>query len=207
MFCLSVNHPRLKHLPASDRGTCRLWDPYLPEDEQREDGRVRRVKFSEDGSLLAVRQLWALEMWKTSTRERLWSVPCKGLDTEFSDDGLRVLVQDRETIHAYDVQSGDTLGKISSMPKSTHDHVHMFQGEVGDKWECAKCESSLFERGEYWFTDSDRWLWVVEERTLKRLTHIAEYPIHDVKGYSTYVAIGCNSGFLLLDTGRNLEAV
>ena len=197
-----MNHPSLIHLSASN-DTCRLW-----KEEQREDGTVWSIKFSDDGSLLVVIQEGSLEMWKTSTWERLWSVPYEGNNIGFSPDGLRVVVEDHhENVHAYDVRSGDALGEIDCMPTSTHDHVHMFRGEIGDKWECYECESSLLKNGEYWFTNSDRWLWVVE-RVARRLIHIpAEYAIHDIKAYSCYVAIGHWSGWLVLDTGRNSEVV
>ena len=195
----------LIHLPASNR-TCRLWDLHLTEEEQEEDGYVWSVKFSEDGSLLAVLRLANLEMWKTSTWERLWSVQFEGDSIDFSPGGLRVLVEDKyENVHAYDVRSGDTLGEIYSMPNSIYDHAHMFSGTVGEEWECDECESS-FLNGEYWFTESDRWLWVVEEDVARRLIHIpVEYDFYDIKVYSRYVAIGCDSGLLVLDMARNFE--
>ena len=37
------------------------------------------------------------------------------------------------------------------------------------------------------------WLWVVKEGVPRLLIHIS-----DIKAYSTYVAIGSNSGFLVL---------
>ena len=141
----------------------------MTEEEKREDGRVWSVKFSEDGSLLAVKRDLHLEMWKTSTWECLSSVSCKGYNIDFSPDGFRVLVEeDEDSFHAYDVRSGDALGEIDSMPDSMHDHVHMFQGEVGGLWKCRECESSLLNNGEYWFTFSDRWLWIVEEGVARR---------------------------------------
>ena len=207
---LSLCHrPILIHLPASHE-TCRLWDIHLTEEEQREDGRVKRVKFSEDGSLLAVLRMENLEMWKTSTWECLRSVPCEGYSIDFSPDGLRVLMKNsRENVYAYDVRSGDAQGEIDSMPYSMHDHVRIFWGKVVDKWECAKCESSFLKNGEYWFTDSDRWLWAAEEGVARRSIYIpAEYGgVNDIKSYSSYVAIGCDSGLLVLDMARNLAAV
>ena len=138
MLCRAVNRPILIHLPAS-RSTCRLWDLHLTEEEQEEDGRVWSVKFSEDVSLLAVRREGSLEMWKTSTWERLWSVPCYGLEIDFSPDRIRVLMEDSyDNVYAYDVRSGDALGEIDSMPTSMYDHVHIFWGEVGKEWEDRK---------------------------------------------------------------------
>ena len=207
MLCRSVNRPNLIHLPAS-HGTCRLWDVHLTEEEQQEDGRVWEVKFSEDGSLLAVLRMKNLKMWKTSTWERLWSVPLDGNSIDFSPDGLRVLMEDsRQNVHAYDVRSGDALVEMYSMPNSMHDHVH--SRKVGKEWECYECKSSLLKNGEYWFAKSDRWLWIVEERVARCLIHIpVEYGIiYDIKGYSSYVAIGCDSGLLVLDTGRNPEVM
>ena len=150
--------------------------------------------------MLAVSRSANLELWKTSIWERLWSAPCKGSNVDFSPDSLRVLVESGGKTQAYDVRSGEALSEVDSVPNSMHDHVHIFRGTVRDKWECDKCKTSLFERGEYWLTDSDCWLWVVEEYAPKRLIHIPESPIHDVKVYSSYVAIGCDSGFLVLDT-------
>ena len=212
-----MNRPCLIILPASFHGTCRLWDLHLTEEEKREDSRVKRVKFSEDGSLLAVVGEDNLEMWKTSTWERRWSVPCEGFNVDFSHDGLRVLVKRASLVlrrvltsvtHAYDVRSGDALCEIGSMPNLTHDHVHMFRGEVGEIWQCSECKSSLLKNCECWFTESDRWLWVVEDGVARRLIHIpAEYVINDIKAYSCYVAIGCWSGLIVLDTGRSSEVV
>ena len=207
MLSRSVNRPNLIHLLASDK-TCQFWDVHLTEEEQQEDGSVWRVKFSEDGSLLALKREKNLEMWKTSTWDRLWSVPCDGSEIDFSPDGLRVLAEDRDNnVHAYDVRSGDALGEVHYTPDSMHDHVHISNEEVG---QCETCKSSRLENGEYWFTESDNWLWVVEEGVARRLIHIpAEYNIYDIKGYSSYVAIGCWiwSGLLVLDTGRNSEVV
>ena len=208
-----MNRSSLTHLPASDN-ICRLWDVHLTEEELQEDGPFWSVKFSVDGSLLAVLQVNILEMWKTSTWERLWSVLVPFRLSwiyiiDFSPDGLRVLVKDvGERGHAFDVRSGEALGEIDSMPDSLHDHVHMFSGKVGEEWKCRKCESSLLNNGEYWFTESDCWLWVVEERVARRLIHIpAEYDIKDIKAYSRYVAIGHLGGLLVLDTGRNPEVM
>ena len=111
-----------------------------------------------------------------------------------------------KNVHAYDVRSGDALGEIDSMPNSIYDHVHMFWGEVRDKWKCRECESSLLKNGEYWFTGSDRWLWVVEEGVARRLIHIPEY-FNDIKAHSGYVAVGTHNGPLVLNTACNSEAV
>ena len=147
-------------------------------------------------------------MWKASTWECLWSVPCEGRDIDFSHDGLRVLVQKHEKIHAYEIRSGDTLGEIDSMPYSMHDHIHEVSGEVRDKWECSKCKRSPLENGEYVFTTSDRWLWLVKEHDPRRMIHIpAEYTVNSIKGYSGYVAIGCESGLLVLDTACKAEVM
>ena len=206
MLCPSVNRPNLIHLPASS-STCRLWDLHSTEEEQQENGRVRRVKFSEDGSFLAVSRMQNLVMWKTSTWECLWSVPRMGYNIDFSPDGLRVLMEDsRENVYAYDVRSGDALVEIDTMPNSIYDHVHMFQGEVGEEWECGDCESSLLNNGEYWFTASDGWLWVVEEGVARRLIHIPEY-FFGIKAHSGYVAVRTRTGSLVLNTACNSKAV
>ena len=187
----------------------------MTEEEKREDSRVKRVKFSEDGSLLAVVGEDNLEMWKTSTWERRWSVPCEGFNVDFSHDGLRVLVKRASLVlrrvltsvtHAYDVRSGDALGEIDSMPNSIYDHVHMFSGEVRYKWKCDDCESLLLNNGEYWFTFRDRWLWVVEERVARRLIHIYEY-YYGIKAHSGYVVVPTRTGLLVLNTACNSEAV
>ena len=177
----------------------------MTEEEQQDDGLVWGVKFSEDCSLLALLRMRNLEMWKTSTWERLWSLPCEGNNINFSPDGLQVLVKsDREKVHAFDVLSGDELGEIDSMPNSMHDHVHMLPREVRGIWQCSKCESSPSKNGGYWFTESDRWLWVVEEGVARRLIHIpAEYDTHDIQGCQGYVAFNWLNGLIVLDTGRN----
>ena len=193
--------PVLIHVPDSDRGTCRLWDIHLA--EQREDGPVQSIMFSEDGSLLAINQSATLCMWKTSAWERLWSVPCEGIQI-FSHDSLQVLVEDYGSkCYAHDARSGDALGEVDYTHESMHDHVHISDKEVR---QCLTCKSSPLENGEFWFTTSDNWLWVVEEGVARRLIHIpAEYDTRDIKVYSSYVAIGCWSGLLVLDTGRNSE--
>ena len=147
-------------------------------------------------------------MWKTTNWERLWSGPSTGHSIDFSLDGLRVLVEgNHKGVDAYDVWSGYALGEISSMPNSMHDHVHTSWETIGGICKFNDCRSSLLNNGEYWFTDSDRWLCIVEERVARRLIHIpAEYDdINDVKVYSSYVAFGCHSGLLVLDMARNFE--
>ena len=180
------------------------------EEEDLGDDYVESIKFSEDGSLLAAKYWENLELWKTSTCERMWSVPCSPSRWQvyFSPDSLRVLVREGEKIHAHDVRYGDALGEIDSIPYSMHDHVHVVWGEMREKLECWRYWSSFSKNGEYWFTESDRWLWVVEERVARRLIHIpAEYDIKDIKAYSRYVAIGHLGGLLVLDTGRNPEVM
>ena len=198
---LSLCHrPFLIHLPVSGI-TCRLWDIHLA--EQREDRPVESLMFSEDGSLLAIIQSRTLCMWKTSAWELLWSVPCEGLYI-FSHDGLQVRIADRILkAHAHDARSGDALGEVHYTPDSVHDHVHISNEEVR---QCRTCESSRLENGEFWFTESDRWLWVVEERVARRLIHIHEY-FYDIKAHSGYVAVQTLTGPLVLNTACNSEAV
>ena len=201
----SVNRPNLVHLPASNDGTCQLWDFHLGEENLEED-RVLSVKFSEDGSSLAVRREKDLELWKTSTWERLWSVRSNGWQVDFSPDCLRVLVEDDEdhvkNVHAYDVRTGDALGKFDSIPESMHDHVHDTFEDERSIWKCSKCEGSLLKNGEYWFTCSDKWLWVVEARVARRLIHIPEeYTYRGFKAHSSHVA-GDHNRLLVLDTTR-----
>ena len=193
-LALSLCHrPFLIHLPVSDEGTCRLWDIHL--EEQREDRPVESIMFSEDGSLLAIKQPGTLSMWKTSAWERLWSVPCKGRHI-FSHDSLQVLVKDYEKYYPHDARSGDALGKVDYTHESMHDHVHISYEEVR---QCRTCESSRLENGEFWFTESDKWLWAVEEGVARRLIHIPEY-FRGIKAHSGYVAVGTNNGLLVLDT-------
>ena len=195
------NRPILIHLPVSDGGICRLWDIHLA--EQREDGPVYSIMFSEDGSLLAIIQSDTLCMWKTSAWERLWSVPCKGLRF-ISHDGLQVIIRDSGSkYYAYDARSGEALGDVHHMPESRHDHVHIFNEEV---MQCWNCKRPPLENGEFWFTESDKWLWVVEEGVARRLIHIPEYR-YDIKVYSGYVAVGTVNGFLVLDMDCNSEVV
>ena len=198
---LSLCHrPILIHLPASDRGTCRLWDIHLA--EQREDGPVYSIMFSEDGSLLAIIQLGTLCMWKTSAWERLWSVPCEGIRI-LSHDGLQVLIQDYSKCYAHDARSGDALGEVDYTHESMHDHVHISYEEVR---QCKTCMSSRLENGEFWFTQRDKWLWVVEEGVARRLIHIPEC-FGKIKAHSGYVAVRTLTGPLVLNTACNSEAV
>ena len=142
-------------------------------------------------------------MWKTSAWERLWSVPCKGRRI-FSHDGLQVIVRDYGLkYYAHDARSGDALGEVHHMPDSMHDHVHMFNDEVR---QCRTCKRPPLENGEYWFTESDYWLWVVEEGVARRLIHIPEYH-YRIKAHSGYVAVETFTGLLLLNTACNSEAV
>ena len=202
MLCCSVNRPSLIHLPASC-STCRLWDLHLTEEEQPENGPVKTVKFSEDGSLLTIKQSGTLCMWKTSAWERLWSVPCEGHDI-ISHDGLQVLVKDYgSNYYAHDARSGDALGEVDCTHESMHDHVHISNKEVRKCW---TCKSSRLENGECWFTYSDNWLWVVEEGVARRLIHIPEY-YGIIKAHSGYVAVRTLTGFLVLNTACNSEAV
>ena len=199
-LALSLCHrPILIHLPVSD-STCRLWDIHLA--EQREDGPVKSVMFSEDGSLLAIIQSGTLCMWKTSAWERLWSVPSKGFDI-LSHDGLQVLIGDSGSkYYAHDARSGDALGEVHYTLNSMHDHVHI-SDEVR---QCQTCGNSRLDNGEFWFTESDRWLWVVEEGVARRLIHIPEY-YREIKAHSGYVAVRTLTGPLVLNTACNSEAV
>ena len=61
--------------------------------------------------------------------------------------------------------------------------------------------------GEYWLSFHDRWLWVVEEGVAKHLIHIPAEHVFDIKAHSGYVAVRCESGFLVLDMARNLEVM
>ena len=201
-LALSLRHrPILIHLPASHNGTCRLWDIHLA--EQRDDGPVESIMFSEDGSLLAISQSGTLCMWKTSAWERLWSVPCEGVYI-FSHDGLQVVIKDYgSNSYAHNARSGDALGEVHYTPESMHDHVHISYEEVRH---CKTCKSSRLENGEFWFTRSDYWLWVVEEGVARRLIHIPEY-FYGIKAHSGYVAVRTRTGSLVLNTACNSKAV
>ena len=72
--------------------------------------------------------------------------------------------------------------------------------------QCQTCESSRLENGEFWFTESDNWLWVVEEGVARRLIHIHEY-FGGIKAHSGYVAVETRTGLLVLNTACNSEAV
>ena len=201
----SVNRLNLIHLPASALGSCRLWDLYLGEEDPGQD-LIRSVKFSEDGSLLAVKQWEDLELRKTSNWELLWSVRCDGGRVDFSHDGLRVLVEDDEDhvkkVHAYDVRSGHALGEIDSIPESMHDHVHWVEEEGGYNMKCLYCKSSLLKDGEYWFTYRDKWLWIMGANWPRRLIHIPEeYTYHGFKTHSGHI-VGGHKRLLVLDTTR-----
>ena len=135
-------------------------------------------------------------MWKTSAWERLWSVPCEGFHI-FSHDGLQVLMEDLDSkYYAHDARSGDALGEGHRVPDSMHDHVHIFNEEVR---RCKTCKSSPLQNGEFWFTESDNWLWVVEERVVRRFIHIPEF-FGRIKAHSGFVTVGTINGLLVLDT-------
>ena len=166
---------------------------------------MESIKFSKDGSLLAAKYWENLELWKTSTCERMWSVPCSPSRWQvyFSPDSLRVLVREGEKIHAHDVRSGGTLGEVDSMPYSMYDHVHWHRGEIQDEWTCDSCGSLLLTNSEYWFTWSYRCLWIVEGHVARRLIQIpTEYDILDIKGCQNYVAVRRRDGLLVLDMSR-----
>ena len=127
---------------------------------------------------------------------------------DISPDGFQVLVQHGETIHAQNVRYGDALSEIDSIPCSMHDHVHVVWERCGRNWSAggAGVHSRRMES-----IGSPKVIagWAVEEREARRLIHIpAEYGyIYEIKVYSSYVAIGCDSGLLVLDTGRNPEVM
>ena len=115
----------------------------------------------------------------------------------FSPDGLQDIVGNT----VYGVRSGCALCEFGLVLESMYDHDHLFGGELQGKWEHSWCKSGLLENGEYWFTFSDRWLRLVEEHVAKRLIHIpADDEIYDVKCCQGYVAFGCHSELLVLDT-------
>ena len=192
----------LTHLAASGSGSCRIWDLHSPEEEQGEDGCGGRVKFSKDGDFLAVAGSASLEMWKVSTWERLWSASCEADEIDFSLDGAQVLVKVSGKINAYNVRSGHALGnEIDCMPGSVHDHVHFNTEGEQEEWTCSECDSSRLNNGEYWFTASDRWLWIVEAHVARRLIHFpVEYAIRHLGGHSGCVAVGCSDRLVVLDT-------
>ena len=192
-YAPSLREPSLIHLSASFSGTCRLWDLSV---EEQEDP-VRSVKFSENGSLLAIRQSVNLEMWETSTWKCLWSVQCEADYINFSPGGLQVLAGTK----VYDVRAGGTLGDDRHVLESMYDHVHLVSDELG-KWECSWCMRSFEKKGEYWFNHSDRWLSIVEEHGLQHVFQfIEDYGnIRDIKGCQSYVAFVCHDELLVLDT-------
>ena len=195
----------LIHISASKDGNCQLWDLQFSEEEGG-DYHVPYMTFSEDGSLLAVTLRESLEIWKVSTWERLWSTSYEAESIEdicFSSDGLRVFAETNHgNIHVYDVRSGESLGdEIGSMLNSMHDHVHLSWEVARERWVCDDCRKTLLENGEYWFTGSDRWLWIVEGHVARRLIQIPDdYNIHNLKGCQGCVAAGCNDKLLVLDT-------
>ena len=133
----------------------------------------------------------------------MWSAPCKGSNVNFLHDSFQVLVEKERKTQAYNVRSGDALGEVHHIPESRHDHVHISNEEVR---QCRTCESSRLENGEFWLSESDNWLWVVEEGVARRLIHIPEY-FFEIKAHSGYVAVRTRTGFLVLNTACNSEAV
>ena len=169
----------------------------MPEEE--EEDTVGSVKFSEDGSFLAISRSTNLELWTTSTWDRMWSVQCEADHINFSPGGLQVLAGNK----VYDARMGGTLGENRHVLESMYDHVHLVSDGLG-KWECSWCMRSFLKKGEYWFNHSDRWLWIVEEHGLQRVFHFLEDygNIRDIKGCQSYVAFVCDGKLLILDTSR-----
>ena len=198
---------------ASNNGTCQLWDHRLSDDEQRQIDRITCTAFSKDGSLLAVTLGESLELWKVSTWERSWSISHEVAllnDICFSPDGLQVFAKiDYNHFRVYDVRSGESMGdETGSMRRPMHDHVHWAKGAVWRQWQCIVCESSLLSNGEYWFIESDRWLWIVQGHAARRLIQIPdEYHIIDIRGCQGCVAVECKGRLLVLDTSRVISEV
>ena len=126
----------LMHPTVSERGTCRLWDPNLPwEDELEANDKVDDLKFSKDGSLLAIKRRENIEMRTVSPWKRIWSAPCtsslnSGDNIDFSPDGLRVAFNCGGSAKGtYDVRSGNKLSDEFDFGfGSMYDHVHKRSG-------------------------------------------------------------------------------
>ena len=68
--------------------------------------------------------------------------------------------------------------------------------------EVHRVQSSLLKNGEYWFTRRDQWLWIVEVRVARRLTHFPqEYAYSEFKVHSGLV-VERQKRMLVLDTTR-----
>ena len=125
---------------------------------------------------------------------------CEADHINFSHDGLQVLVGSK----IYDIRMGGALGETRHVLESMYDHVHLLSDVFRTKWECSWCKRSILKNGEYWFTHSDSWLWIVEKCVPQRLIHIpVEYGIvREIKSCQGYVALRCFDKLLVLDTSR-----
>ena len=83
----------------------------------------QHVRVESGGSLLAVQLSETLEMWETSTWERLWSAP------SFS--------------HLMEIlfTAFGALGEFGLVLESMYDHVQLLGGELQGKWEHSWCKS------------------------------------------------------------------
>ena len=192
MLCRYVNRSILTHMPASV-GTCRLWDLHLTEEELREDGPVWGVKISEDGSLLAVIRKRNIEMWKTSTWERLCTL---------STSRLMAFKFSCSTEKQYMLRM---FGMAMHLVKSI---LYLAQCTTMFTWSEERCGRKGRARGagvrsrRMASIGSPKVIagWAVEERMARRLINIPEeYAINSIKVYSGFVAIGHHANKLTLN--------
>ena len=112
-------------------GQCRIWDPHLPMEEEPNRSPVRNVKFSGDGSKLAVvRYSDQIEMWTKSNGECQWSKQINlhvnyEICLAFSTDDSKIVCKSGDKTIILDAESGEQCNSEDAFDfESIHDHVH-----------------------------------------------------------------------------------
>ena len=117
------------HAAVSINGTCRLWDLSFPK-EKDDVGSVDALKFSGDGSMLAVvrnrnPEVWNVPSWKQISRKpQSWSNP--KTKTYLFDDFQVAIQISPLVIMLFATQSDTSTDEaIGFKYESMHDHIHM----------------------------------------------------------------------------------
>ena len=113
-------------------GGCLIWDPHLPSEEEPNRSAVAKVKFSRDGSKLAVaRESDQIEMWTVSDVECQWSTEINlQVNYEsrlaFSADNSKLACKEGDKTTVLDAESGEECNSEDTFDfESTYDHVHI----------------------------------------------------------------------------------
>ena len=119
----------ISHLPTVARsGECRIWDPHLAiEEELERSNPVLNVKFSRDGSKLAVaRDSGQVEVWTVSNWESQWTTAFDQSYTylEFSADNSKIACKNYHETIVVDAESGKKCNDEDSFDFESAFHVH-----------------------------------------------------------------------------------